>query len=52
MTEAPAQTVVDPAEREREIARKNMAWGWALFALFCVLFGGTVLIAFAYNWLA
>jgi hypothetical protein len=51
MTEAPLQTLTDPAEAERELARKNMAWGWALFALFCVLFGGTVLIALAYLWL-
>jgi hypothetical protein len=42
---------VDPADAERELARKNMAWGWALFALFCALFGGTVLVAAAYLWL-
>ena len=39
------------AERERELAHKNMMWGWALFGLFCVLFGGTVGIAFIYLWL-
>jgi hypothetical protein len=41
----------DALAAERELARKNMAWGWALFGLFCVLFGGTVLIALAYLWL-
>ena len=39
------------AEREREIARKNIVWGWALLGLFCALFGGTVLVALAYLWL-
>jgi len=38
-------------EREREIAHRNMLWGWALFGLFLVLFGGTVGIAFVYLWL-
>jgi len=36
---------------DRELARKNMVWGWALFAVFCALFGGTVLVAAAYLWL-
>jgi hypothetical protein len=48
---APSPALVDPAEAERELARRNMAWGWALFGLFCLLFGGTVLIAYAYLWL-
>jgi hypothetical protein len=39
------------AERERELAHRNMLWGWALFGLFLVLFGGTVGIAFIYLWL-
>ncbi len=45
--------MTDAAEqaREREIARKNLIWGWSLFALFCLLFGGTVLVALAYLWL-
>jgi hypothetical protein len=54
MTETASETVeaaVDPSAREREIARKNMVWGWALFGLFCLLFGGTVLVALAYLWL-
>ena len=52
MTETPLQPFSDSAEAERELARKNMAWGWALFALFCVLFGGTILIGLAYLWLS
>jgi hypothetical protein len=43
--------VPESTDAEREIARKNIVWGWALFGLFCVLFGGTVLIAVAYLWL-
>ena len=31
-----------------ELARRNMIWGWSLFALFVVLFGGTVLVALIY----
>jgi hypothetical protein len=45
-------TVADAAADEAEAARKNMRWGWALFALFCLLFGGTVLVAYAYLWLS
>ena len=40
--------MVDPSP---ELARKNLAWGFALFGIFLLLFGGTVLIAFAYLWL-
>ena len=40
-----------PDIAERELSRKNMAWGWALFGLFCVLFGGTVGVALVYLWL-
>jgi hypothetical protein len=36
---------------EAEIARKNMVWGWALFGLFWVLFGGTILVGLVYLWL-
>ena len=31
-----------------ELERKNMLWGWALFALFWVLFAGTFGIALVY----
>jgi hypothetical protein len=47
----PPETFVDPALRERELAQKNLVWGWALFGLFVALFAGTVLIALAYLWL-
>ena len=33
---------------DRELARKNLVWGLALFALFLLLFAGTVVIAFVY----
>ena len=36
---------------DAQIARKNMQWGWALFGLFCVLFGGTVGVGLVYLWL-
>jgi hypothetical protein len=36
---------------DAEVARKNMQWGWALFGLFWLLFGGTVGVAFVYLWL-
>ena len=38
-------------EAELELARKNNRWGWALFALFVVLFAGTVGVALVYLWL-
>jgi hypothetical protein len=41
---------VDP-QTDAAIAHKNMQWGWGLFALFCVLFGGTVGVALVYLWL-
>ena len=33
---------------EPEIERKNMVWGWTLFAIFLVLLAGTVAVAFIY----
>ncbi len=33
---------------EPEIERKNLIWGWALFALFLALLGGTVAVVFIY----
>ncbi|HVU76325.1 MAG TPA: hypothetical protein VHC67_01995 [Gaiellaceae bacterium] len=48
----PPRSFVDPAEHEAEMARRNIQWGWALFALFWVLFGGTVGIAYIYLWLS
>ena len=43
--------LVEPPDAEHELARKNLVWGWALFGVFCLLFGGSVLIALAYLWL-
>jgi hypothetical protein len=31
-----------------ELARKNNAWGWAIFGVFVLLFAGTVAVAFVY----
>jgi hypothetical protein len=45
-------TFVEPHDiAERGLAHKNMVWGWALFGLFLVLFGGTVGVALVYLWL-
>jgi hypothetical protein len=41
-----AVDVSDPA-----IARKNALWGWGLFGLFLLLFGGTAGVALVYLWL-
>jgi hypothetical protein len=35
--------VLDP-----ELERKNMRYGWAIFGLFLLLFGGTFLLAYIY----
>jgi hypothetical protein len=47
----PPRTTVEPVEPSLALARKNMAWGFALFGIFLLLFAGTVLVAFAYLWL-
>ena len=44
----PPETTVPPVDPERELARKNMVWGWSLFLLFLVLAAGTVVVAFIY----
>jgi hypothetical protein len=31
-----------------ELERRNMIWGWALFAVFLAIFAGTVAVAFVY----
>jgi hypothetical protein len=31
-----------------QLARKNAIFGWALFALFLILFAGTIGVAFLY----
>ena len=33
---------------DREAERKSVLWGWALFALFVVLFGGSIGVALLY----
>ena len=45
-------TIADAAADEDEVARKNLRWAWALFGLFCLLFGGTFVVALAYRWLS
>jgi hypothetical protein len=48
----PPQRFVEPPDNtEAELARRNLAWGWALFGLFVVLFAGTVGIGLVYLWL-
>jgi hypothetical protein len=48
----PPLTLVEaPDIANRELARKNMLWGWALFGLFWLLFLGTVGVALVYLWL-
>ena len=37
---------IDP---DRELARKNVLFGWALFTIFLVLAGGTVAVALIWN---
>jgi hypothetical protein len=44
----PPRDTVDPVEADRELARRNMAFGWALFALVVLLFAGTVVVALIY----
>lgn len=52
LPEPTAGTLVEPPDiAERALARKNMTWGWALFGLFWVLFGGTAGVALVYLWL-
>jgi hypothetical protein len=42
---------VEPLSDAALLARKNLQWGWALFGLACLLFGGTVGVALVYLWL-
>jgi nitrogen fixation protein FixH len=35
-------------EHDRELARRNAIVGWALFAVFVVLFAATLAVAFIY----
>jgi hypothetical protein len=36
------------ADSHREIERKNVVWGLALFGVFVLLFGGAVAVALVY----
>jgi hypothetical protein len=45
---APVPEPVDPVDPERELARKNTLFGWALFGLFLLLFAGTWAVAYIY----
>ena len=47
----PPRSTVEPADPSLALARKNMAWGLALFGIFLLVFAGTVLVALAYLWL-
>ena len=48
----PPTVLVEPPDiAQRELARRNILWGWALFGLFVLLFGGTVGVALVYLWL-
>ncbi len=42
--------MIEPVS-DAEVARKNLAWGWALFGLFWVLFAGTIGVALIWLWL-
>ena len=46
MTEPLNDPTLNPA-----LGRKNMAFGWVLFAIFLALFAGTVVVAFIYLWI-
>ena len=47
----PPRTTAPPVDPSVALARKNVAWGLALFGIFLLLFAGTVLVALAYLWL-
>jgi hypothetical protein len=44
---APEETV-EPRDPERELARRNLVFGWALFGLFVLIFAGTVVVGLIY----
>jgi hypothetical protein len=41
-------TMHAPADPEAALARRNMLFGWALFAFCLLIFGGTILVAYVY----
>jgi hypothetical protein len=38
----------EPREADRELARRNMVLGWALFGIALLIFGGTIGVALVY----
>lgn len=42
------RAVHEPAEPDRELARRNVAFGWALFGLVVLIFAGTIGVALVY----
>jgi hypothetical protein len=44
----PPETTQEAIAPDAALARKNNLWGWALFGVFCLIFAGTVGIAFVY----
>jgi hypothetical protein len=45
---ATPRTAHAPADPEHALARKNLIWGWALFALVLLIFGASILVAYVY----
>ncbi len=44
----PGPPVHEPAEPDGELARRNVAFGWALFGLVVLIFAGTIGVALVY----
>jgi hypothetical protein len=44
----PSDVTVAPVEPDQELAHRNNVFGFALFGLFLLIFGGTFVIAFVY----
>ena len=42
-------TFVEPVDPAPELSRKNLMWGFALFAIALALAGGVVVVALIYN---
>jgi hypothetical protein len=51
-TTTPRTEFPPAAPSEAEVAHRNMILGWMFFGLFCVLFAGTVGVAYIYLWLS
>jgi len=44
----PPETTQEAVSPDAQLARKNNIWGWALFGVFLLLFGGTFGVALVY----